>query len=306
MTYYILVSLLPYLSKYIEAFDFAGHIKLPRGPQVGKPCPTWYKHILAEHMDIFIDIYTRCFLTGYKGLIEHCTAVAKSGGEPLIWYIHIHVPLDWLWRSHPGGGHSTFFQVGVCGLDFRSVGLANWHLPLKRGGGLVSWKFPNLGACELKISKFGGLWAKIWVKIEAVEAKISKFSQRGSCELTLLLEMGPLRAAGEAWKGDPQGRTSSYPLSRSVPPPPRVSYDTVPLWLSHLENLLRVLWLLLIREPSGTSTLYASVVYTVSALCEWVYYWHMQDSMVPGCYRMPNDEIRYQLAKNRLIWLCLP
>ena len=24
-----------------------------------------------------------------------------------------------------GGGHSTFFQVGVCGLDFRSVGLAN-------------------------------------------------------------------------------------------------------------------------------------------------------------------------------------
>ena len=88
----------------------------------------------------------------------------------------------------PGGGHSTFFQVGVCGPDFWSVGLANWHLPLKRGAcerkiskfgglwaenvqiwGLVSWKFPNLGACELK---FG------W-KIEAVEAKISKFSQKG-------------------------------------------------------------------------------------------------------------------------------
>ena len=67
------------------------------------------------------------------------------------------------------GGHSTFFQVGVCGPDFRSVGLANWHLPLKRGAcerkiskfwglwaenfqiwGLVSWKFPNFGACELK------------------------------------------------------------------------------------------------------------------------------------------------------------
>ena len=51
------------------------------------------------------------------------------------------------------GGHSTFFQVGVCGPDFRSVGLANWHLPLKRG------------ACERKISKFGGLWAEnfqIW------------------------------------------------------------------------------------------------------------------------------------------------
>ena len=37
-------------------------------------------------------------------------------------------------------------------------------------------KFPNLGACELKISKFGGLRAKIWAKIEAVGAKISKFS----------------------------------------------------------------------------------------------------------------------------------
>ena len=75
-------------------------------------------------------------------------------------------------KWHPGG-HSTFFQVGVCGPDFRSVGICLWK------GGLVSGKFPNLGAWELKISKFGGLWAKIWVKIEAVEAKISKFSQKG-------------------------------------------------------------------------------------------------------------------------------
>ena len=88
----------------------------------------------------------------------------------------------------PRGGHSTFFQVGVCGPDFQSMGLANWQLLLKRGAcerkifkfwGLVSWKFPNLGACELKISKFGRLWTKIWAKIEAVEAKISKFSQKG-------------------------------------------------------------------------------------------------------------------------------
>ena len=27
---------------------------------------------------------------------------------------------------------------------------------LLKGGGLVSGKFPDLGACELKISKFGG------------------------------------------------------------------------------------------------------------------------------------------------------
>ena len=88
----------------------------------------------------------------------------------------------------PGGGHSTFFHVGACDPDFRSVGLANWYLPLKRGG-LVNWNFPNLvtcelkiskfGAYELKISKFGGLRAKFWTKIEAEEAKISKFSQEG-------------------------------------------------------------------------------------------------------------------------------
>ena len=43
---------------------------------------------------------------------------------------------------------------------------------------IVNWKCPNLGACELKMSKFRGLRAKIWAKIEAVEAKISKFSQK--------------------------------------------------------------------------------------------------------------------------------
>ena len=57
------------------------------------------------------------------------------------------------WKAPGGGGALNFFQVGVCGLDFQSVGLANWYLPLKRG------------ACELKISKFGYLWAEnfqIW------------------------------------------------------------------------------------------------------------------------------------------------
>ena len=61
------------------------------------------------------------------------------------------------WSSiNPEGGHSTFFQVGVCSPDFRSVGLANWYLPLKRG------------ACELKMSQFWGLWAEnfqIWKRI---------------------------------------------------------------------------------------------------------------------------------------------
>ena len=119
--------------------------------------------------------------------------------------------------SNDPGGHSTFFQVGVCGPDFRSVGLANWHLPLKRG--LVSGKFPNLGACELKFPNLGACELKFGWKLRLLRLKFQNFLKRGSCELTLLLEMGPLRAAGEAWKGGLQGRTSPYPLSRSVPPP---------------------------------------------------------------------------------------
>ena len=69
------------------------------------------------------------------------------------------------------GGVLTFFQVGVCGPDFRSVGLANWYLPLGVWAenfqiwGLVSWKFPNLGACELKISKFGACELKFGWKL---------------------------------------------------------------------------------------------------------------------------------------------
>ena len=87
-----------------------------------------------------------------------------------------------------GGGYSTFFQVGVCGPDFRSVGLANWHLPLKRGacerkiskfGGLWAENFQIWGACALKISKFGGLWAENFQILGACELKISKFSQKG-------------------------------------------------------------------------------------------------------------------------------
>ena len=150
------------------------------------------------------------------------------------------------------GGHSTFFQVGVCG-RISEVWVLRTDICLWKGG-LVNWKLPNLGACELKISKFGacelkkskfgGLCAKIWVKIEAVEAKISKFSKRGSCELTLLLKMGPLRTTGEVWKGGLQGRTSPYSLSRSVPPPPAwwlrlwVKFLTEKQYRTILENVL--------------------------------------------------------------------
>ena len=52
------------------------------------------------------------------------------------------------------GVRPGFPKGGACELTFAS-----------EKGGLVSGKFPNLGACERKISKFGGLWAEnfqIW------------------------------------------------------------------------------------------------------------------------------------------------
>ena len=104
-----------------------------------------------------------------------------------------------------GKRHSTFFQVGCAAQIFVhcSVGLANWFLPLKEG------------SCELKISKFGGMKAKIWVKIEAVEAKISKFFWKGGLVNWLL---SSARTAGEAWKGGLQGRTSPHPFLGQCPP----------------------------------------------------------------------------------------
>ena len=120
-------------------------------------------------------------------------------------------------HDNPGGGGALNFfsgrgvrpgfpKCGACELTFASEKGGLWAENFQIWG-LVSWKFQNLGACELKISKFGGLWAKIWVKIEAVEAKISKFSQKGvlwtdlfclkwdPCERQERREKGVFRAA---------------------------------------------------------------------------------------------------------------
>ena len=131
----------------------------------------------------------------------------------LFWEEHVHIQ-----DGSPGGGALNFFsgrgvrpglpKCGACELTFASEKGGLWAENFQIWG-LVSWKFPNLGACELK---FG------W-KLRLLRLKFPNFLKRGSCELTLLLEMGPLRAAGEAWKGGLQGRTSPYPSSRSVPPP---------------------------------------------------------------------------------------
>ena len=131
-------------------------------------------------------------------------------------------------RGHrAGGGHSTFFQVGVCSLDFRSEGLANWHLALKEGacelkmskfGGLWTENFQIWRLVSWKMSKFGGLWAKIWAKIEAVEAKISKFSQKEVLWTDTFAWNGTLANYRRGMKRGFSGPHIPIPLSRSVLP----------------------------------------------------------------------------------------
>ena len=122
----------------------------------------------------------------------------------------------------PGGAlnffsGSRFPKCGACKLLFASEKGGLWTENFKIWG-LVNWKFLHLETCELKMSKFGGLKAKIWAKIEAAEAKISKFSQKGVLWTDSFAWNGTLWTEGEAWKEGLQGRTSLYSLSRSVPP----------------------------------------------------------------------------------------
>ena len=119
-----------------------------------------------------------------------------------------------LWTLEPRGA-LNFFQVGVCSPDFRNLGLANWYLPLKEGACKLKI---HLGACELKVSKLRGLWAKIWAKIEAVEAKISKFSKDGVLWTDSFAWNVTLANYRRVVERGLQGRTSPYPLCRSVPP----------------------------------------------------------------------------------------
>ena len=151
-----------------------------------------------------------------------------------------------------GGGALNFFQVGVCSPDFRSVGLANWYLPLKRGvcelkiskfGGLWTENFPIWGACELKISKVGGLWANlIWVKIEAVETKISKFSQKGGLvNWSFCLKWDPCELHERCEKGVFRAAHPHAPFLGQSPPPPRKAVHTfstfwIKLWIEILQE----------------------------------------------------------------------
>ena len=58
-------------------------------------------------------------------------------------------------RGGGGWGHSTFFQVGVCGPDFRSEACELIFASDREGA--CELKISKLGACELKVFKFRGL-----------------------------------------------------------------------------------------------------------------------------------------------------
>ena len=121
----------------------------------------------------------------------------KSPGIPIV--------VDWRLKTN-------FFIIWnnqiTCKLTFASENGGLWVENFQIWG-LVSWKFPYLEVWELKNSKFGGLWAKIWVPSE-----VSK---------------GGLVTDSFAWNGTlargvKTGSSGPYipiPLSRSVPPPHR-------------------------------------------------------------------------------------
>ena len=114
---------------------------------------------------------------GYTNLRNVYAGVLVSIGCGFIGWILYLGNLFVNCRPTSQGATQLFFRYG-CAAPISVVWGLRTDICLWKGG-LVSGKFPNLGACELKISKFGSLWAKRWVKIEAVEAKISKFSQKG-------------------------------------------------------------------------------------------------------------------------------
>ena len=78
------------------------------------------------------------------------------------------------------GVRPGFPKCGACKLLLLwKGGGGTCELKISKFGGLWTENFQIWRLVSLKISKFGGLRAKIWAKIEAVEAKISKVSQKG-------------------------------------------------------------------------------------------------------------------------------
>ena len=127
-----------------------------------------------------------------------------------------------------------FPKCGDCELIFASEKAGLWTENLQIWG-LVNWKFRNFGACELKISKFGGLWAKIWAKIETVEAKISTFSQKGLVSWLFCLKWDPCELQVRREKGVFRAAHPHTPFVGQCPPP----RNTV---CKYLEDYVTTIW----------------------------------------------------------------
>ena len=84
-------------------------------------------------------------------------------------------------------------------------------------GGCLWTECPNLGACELKMSKFGGLRAKICAKIEAVEVKI--FSKGGLVNWLFCLKWDPCELQERRERGVFKAAHPHTPFLGQFPPP---------------------------------------------------------------------------------------
>ena len=122
------------------------------------------------------------------------------------------------WCFSGGGGTQLFSgrgvrpgfpKCGACKLTFASEKGGLWAENFQIWG-LVSWKFPNLGACELK---FG------W-KFRLLRLKFPNFLKRGSCELTLLFEMWPCERQERREKGVFRATHPHTPFLGQCPPGP--------------------------------------------------------------------------------------
>ena len=159
----------------------------------------------------------------------HCTFEVIINYEGTLWYYmcsRSHHSRGRVPSSRGGGALNFFSGRGVrpgfpkcraCELTFVSEKGGLWAENFQIWG-LVSGKFPNLRACELKISKFEGLWAKIWMKIEAVEAKIS--SKGGLVNWLFCLKWDPCERQERREKGVFRAAHPHTRFLGQCPPPP--------------------------------------------------------------------------------------
>ena len=127
-----------------------------------------------------------------------------------------------------GGGALNFFsgrgvrpgfqKCGACELTFASEKGGLWaeNFQIWR---LVSWKFPNLGACELKISNFGACELKFGWKLRLLRLKFPNFLKRGLVNWLFCLKGDPCERQERREKGVFRAAHPHTPFLGQCPPP---------------------------------------------------------------------------------------